>query len=421
MYVKKLLIENFRGIRKMELELHPRMNLFIGINGAGKSSVLDALGYLFAPFVEFCGEQDVFVPYLVEGFPEYEIHNNGSRMLLELAITKKNLPDLTFGVHYPHPQVNQDLTNPQSYTSPSHWSLYFGQKNGENLSAYIIVYYRVQREVDKVSIDAWADRNFRKQDAFVDALASKVDFKEFFEWFRNREDLENEERANDKNGPDRLLEAVRNVIGRFCDALKDVRVRRRDPLRMVVTKNDRELRIEQLSDGEKCLLAMVGDLARRMAIANPSLDNPLQGEGVVLIDEVDLHLHPQWQRMILPRLMETFPNCQFIVTTHSPQILGEIKSEHVFILSDEENGIIAKRPSYEIHGQTSGVLLEDIMQTPERNGDIQNKIKNAFAALELGNIADAKYLIGELREQATAIPDLQQLDMRLSRREVVGK
>jgi len=235
--------------------------------------------------------------------------------------------------------------------------------------------------------------------------------------------LENEELAKNKNGPDSMLESVRYVIGTFCDALKDVCVRRRDPLRMVVTKNNCELRIEQLSDGEKCLLAMVGDLARRLAIVNPSLDDPLHGEGVVLIDEIDLHLHPTWQRMILPRLMETFPNCQFIVTTHSPQIIGEMKSEHVFILSDGENGIETNRPAYEIYGQTSGILLEDMMQTPERNGIIQTKIKNAFEALELGSVDDAKRLIGELRKEAADIPDLHRLDMRLFRKdkEVAGK
>jgi len=418
MYVKKLLIENFRGIRKMELELHPKMNVFIGINGAGKSSVLDALGYLFFPFIQILSGQKINYDY-ANRFPDTEINNGEANSRLELDIAHKNLNDLTYIIRSARTTQYSPGEIPPSNIYPHEWENYF--IGTEHPNANIIVYYRVRREVDKISIDAWTDRNFRKQDAFIDALAPKVDFKEFFEWFRNREDLENEERANDKNGPDRMLEAVRKVIGAFCGALKDVRVRRRDPLRMVVTKNDRELRIEQLSDGEKCLLAMVGDLARRMAIANPSLDNPLHGEGVVLVDEVDLHLHPQWQRMILPRLMETFPNCQFIVTTHSPQILGEIQSEHVFILSDEENGIIAKRPSYEIHGQTSGILLEDMMQTPERNGDVQTKIKNAFEALELGNIADAKTLIGELREKAACVPDLQQLDMRLSRKEVVGK
>ena len=415
MYVKKLNIENFRGVRKMELELHPRMNVFIGINGAGKSSVLDALGYLLTPFVELFRETyEIIHSSPPKGFPESEIHNDEPWSLLKLAIARENLPDLIYGRHSFRTQKSPKLS---PNTHPSKWQSYFEREGNRNL----IVYYRVRREVDKIPIDAWTDRNFRRGDAFVDALAPKVDFKEFFEWFRNREDLEYEERANKINERDSQLESVREVIGTFCDALKDVRVHRRDPLRMVVTKNDRELRIEQLSDGEKCLLAMVGDLARRMAIANPTLDDPLHGEGVVLIDEVDLHLHPQWQRMILPRLMSTFPNCQFIVSTHSPQVLGELKSEYVFILSDGENGIKAKQPAYEIYGQTSGTLLEDMMQTPERSGGIKTKIKESFEALELGSIDEAKRLIGELRAEAADIPDLHRLDMRFSRKEAVEK
>lgn len=68
----------------------------------------------------------------------------------------------------------------------------------------------------------------------------------------------------------------------------------------------------------------LGDLTRRLVLANPSLDDPLLGEGIVLIDEIELHMHPKWQRRIIGVLKEVFPNIQFIITTHSPQVLGEI-------------------------------------------------------------------------------------------------
>jgi predicted ATP-binding protein involved in virulence len=432
MHIKKLKIENFRGIRNMELELHPKMNVFIGINGAGKSSVLDALGYLLRPPVHLLSgrssDEDEFASQNPEAndFPDREIHCGMQESRLEFTFATEGLEDFGWELRSSNAQLTKGHGMGQNRThltffNAFHWHPHFIFGDEQNRNVSLVVYYRVQRAVEDVSIMAWTNRNFHMRDAFIDALAPKVDFKEFFEWFRNREDLENEELAHKKNGHDRQLECVRKVIGIFCDALKDVRVHRRDPLRMVVTKNDRELRIEQLSNGEKCLLAMVGDLARRMAIANPSLDDPLHGEGVVLIDEVDLHLHPKWQRTILPCLMETFPHCQFIVTTHSPQILGEVKSEHVIILSDGANGIETQRPAYEIYGQTSGTLLEDLMQASERNEGIKTKIQNAFDALELGSIDDAKRLIGELREEATCIPDLNKLEMRLFRKEVVGK
>ena len=95
---------------------------------------------------------------------------------------------------------------------------------------------------------------------------------------------------------------------------------------MEVVKDGEVFNIEQLSDGEKSLIAMIGDLARRLSIANPGVREPLHGRGIVLIDEVELHLHPAWQRDILPRLMNTFPNVQFMVTTHSPLVLAQLNS-----------------------------------------------------------------------------------------------
>lgn len=117
--------------------------------------------------------------------------------------------------------------------------------------------------------------------------------------------------------PDPHLEAVREALRQFLPEFDNLTVRR-NPLRMEVEKNGERLTVNQLSDGEKCLIALIGDLARRLAIANPVLRNPLDGEGVVLIDEIDLHLHPKWQRLVVPKLRTVFPNCQFVISTHSP-------------------------------------------------------------------------------------------------------
>ncbi|WP_052507359.1 AAA family ATPase [Desulfonatronovibrio magnus] len=141
--------------------------------------------------------------------------------------------------------------------------------------------------------------------------------------------------------------------------LTDLAVRR-NPLRMEVKKNGQALIVNQLSDGEKCLMAMVGDLARRMAIANPNLDDPLHGKGVVLIDEIDLHLHPKWQRLIVPRLTEAFPNCQFVISTHSPHVLTHVKPENIFLLSLDKEGMSAQKPA-ESYGKNVDRILEDIM------------------------------------------------------------
>ena len=105
---------------------------------------------------------------------------------------------------------------------------------------------------------------------------------------------------------DPQLEAVRRAVPILIDGFKNLRVQRA-PLRMVVTKGASTLYVDRLSDGEKCLLAMVGDIARRLAMANPYADDPLLGGGVILIDEIELHLHPLWQRLVVPALEHMLP------------------------------------------------------------------------------------------------------------------
>jgi predicted ATP-binding protein involved in virulence len=94
---------------------------------------------------------------------------------------------------------------------------------------------------------------------------------------------------------------------------------------LLVTKDGMLLDARQLSDGERGLLALVLDLAKRLSQANPGLSDPVKlGEAVVLIDELDLHLHPKWQRTIVERLTKVFPRCQFIATT-LPQIVAAVE------------------------------------------------------------------------------------------------
>ena len=238
------------------------------------------------------------------------------------------------------------------------------------------------------------------------------------------EDLENETIRDNKNHQDKKLVAVRKAIYSLISEFSDLRIRR-SPLQMTVNKTigDKveELSINQLSDGEKCLLAMVGDIARRLAIANPSLDDPLQGEGIVLIDEIELHLHPQWQHKIIPRLTETFPNCQFIVTTHSPQVLSHVQPENIYILQSTPNGIIASYPESS-YGRDSNQILEDYMGTPERPQDIKDKILKIFQVIDQNDLAEAKKLCESLgSEIGSDEPELIRARAVIKRKEILGK
>jgi predicted ATP-binding protein involved in virulence len=157
---------------------------------------------------------------------------------------------------------------------------------------------------------------------------------------------------------------------------KKLRVRRQ-PLRMLVTKNQVDFRVDQLSDGEKGVLALAGDLAKRLAIANPGAKSALKGEAIVLIDEIELHLHPAWQRKMVRALQTTFPNCQFIVTSHSPQVVSEVEPAGVFLLSDGE----ISRP-IRTKGRDSGLILRELMEASARPEWAQAAIEHVYELLD---------------------------------------
>ena len=175
---------------------------------------------------------------------------------------------------------------------------------------------------------------------------------------------------------------------------------------MEIKKNGKRLTIDQLSDGEKCLMAMVGDLARRMAIANPVRENPLDGDGVVLIDEIDLHLHPKWQHIVVSRLVEVFPNCQFIISTHSPHVITHVHPDNLYVLKQTEAGAIAERPS-ESYGKTVDRVLEDLMGLATTRPDkVTKSLQELYELISLGQLDQAKQLLAEMTGEVDGDPDL---------------
>ena len=229
--------------------------------------------------------------------------------------------------------------------------------------------------------------------AFDEALTSGANFRSFFEWYRNREDLENEQ-IRDKGYmyQDFQLRAVRKAISAFLPGVSGISVKR-SPLRMELVKNDIKLRVDQLSDGEKCLFALVGDLSRRLAIANPTKEDPLNGDGVVLVDEIDLHLHPSWQRLIVSRLQDTFPNCQFVLSTHSPQVFGEVDPECIHLLNVGSDGNLSAYRPTQSFGLESSAILEGPMETAIRNHQVEEMIHNIYTLIDDENYAEARKAI----------------------------
>lgn len=135
-----------------------------------------------------------------------------------------------------------------------------------------------------------------------------------------------------------------------------------DVIRVINDGND--VTIEQISDGQRVFLGLVADLSRRMVMLNPALNNPLEGQGIVLIDEIELHLHPRWQQGVVPSLRTVFPNIQFIITTHSPIVLSTTDRECIreFRECGENEEQYLELPPVQTKGNENSEILEQVMR-----------------------------------------------------------
>ena len=197
----------------------------------------------------------------------------------------------------------------------------------------------------------------------------------------------------------------------------NLRVVRNGGARLIISKENESFDVNQLSTGEKNLIALVGDIARRLILANPLSTNPLNEEGIILIDEIDLHLHPNWQRMMVPQLRKTFPNCQFMITTHSPQVVSEVKSESLFILNQNENGLEFNIVD-ESYGMSTDRVVELIMGGESRPKDVLEKIDTVFEYIERNKLVQAKELINLLKLDLKTDPEIMRAEMLIRKAEL---
>ncbi|ARV57558.1 ATP-binding protein [Nostocales cyanobacterium HT-58-2] len=465
MKVKRLNMNSFRGIGDLTLDFDDMgPTVLIGVNGVGKSSILDCLAILLSQMTgqiqdnnstRFLNEQDISngqretqIEITVSLNGEEEITWSLSQKREEGKSPKKSgearleaiksLIDGLGGQRLQQLKRGNDLTKALQVVSEVLNQIEADEvsldplkrvvddineqlANKENASIPLAVYYPVNRAVLDMPLEISEEYLLTQRNAYDQALTGgRIDFKGFFEWFRNREDLENQLRRDNPDHRDKQLQAVRKAVSSLQPDFSDLRVER-SPLRMTVKKQGREFIVNQLSDGEKCLLAMVGDLARRLAIANPGLENPLHGKGVVLIDEIELHLHPKWQRQVITALSKTFPNCQFIITTHSPQVVSHIKPDSIYLLQPTPDGIVADRPENSF-GRDSNQILEDLMGVSERPQEIKESLRDLFRLIDQGHLDRAKQLRQNLADEiGEDDPEFVRADVLIRRKEILNR
>jgi len=357
MRLKTLRLQNFRGFGDATLDLDRPLTVLFGPNGSGKSSVLMALVLQFTdiltPLLHRTGGRgyvpsDEDIALGAESFTvSCELWADGQELSVRLFHTRGSLKD---PAHYGVPGFDR---------------------------RFLPIAYLANRFVETSRkafepIDPAKEAVYEAQWVFSDALdTGKVGFRTFFRWFKEREDAENRRKVqeNDLSVTDPQLSAVRKAVEGLLPGFKNLRIQH-DPLRLEVTKGAQALSIDQLSDGEKQVLAITADIARRLAMVHPDDPDPLQREAIVLVDEVELHLHPAWQRRLLPAWRRIFPGTQFIVTTHSPQVLSEVPSDAVVLIEDFQ----FLRPGAPTEGRDSNAILEEVMGTTERPRAVKDEL-----------------------------------------------
>ena len=428
MHIQTLTLNHYRGAKSLTLALHPRLNVFVGTNGAGKSTVLDAATILLSWAVNRIrtpgasgrpiSEDDITNDYPSASIAIEAAHDSET-VTWRLAKGRRGQRAL---------EKPTNLTELNSYVKQVQ-----AQITDEAASIPLFIYYPVNRAVLDIPLRIRGKHSFELLTAYDNSLTTGATFRTFFEWFREREDLENELKARSQQPPslfeeqqpipqvpDPQLEAVRSAIHQFLPEFKNLTVRR-NPLRMEIKKGRQLLTVNQLSDGEKCLIALVSDLARRMAIANPAANNPLAGKGIVLIDEIDLHLHPKWQRIIVPKLLEVFPNCQFIISTHSPHVLTHVQPENIFLLQWQDGSITAQKPS-ESYGKNVDRILEDLMGLETtRPTAISLELHSLYEMIERGHLEAARAEIANIKQDIGEDPDLTKAEVLIRRKELIGR
>ncbi len=404
MFIQSVEGKNFRGIPDFSLNLHERLNVFIGNNGAGKSSILNFITLMVsqcrnitscilnAKFSDISNDKTSFSGKI-------KCKHDDSYILAEYSYSENSIQYHSFeNFSGNFNDVNEEnCPILKLYTELQDSFLHF-EKNFP-----LVVSYPTNRAVIKIpECTSCFNPAVHPFDALENAIESNIDFRSFMALFRiNEKTLEQDANNSDPyvRWQAKQVKAVNDAICAVIPEFGELHVSQK-PFRISVQKNSREIDFLQLSDGEKCLIALIGDLARRLAICNPALKNPLEGDAIVLIDELELHLHPVWQGSLIPRLLETFPNCQFIVTTHSPLILSGVQPDSIWVMQETDAPYHPERS----YGMDASELLRELMGALSRPAAVSAALDNIDRLLDAYRYDEARKAIQALAAKTGNIP-----------------
>jgi predicted ATP-binding protein involved in virulence len=436
MKIRELYLKNFRGFKEQQIKFSENFTVIAGINGNGKTAILEALALLISRLLPQISPARLGYRY----FQVSDIHGNEAATALEMNANCAGFP-VRFSGSFERLVPYQAFPKLAPRLKDAIRNAYGLDKTRSTDAAPIAVYYTTDRA--GFSLPRRLDGNvpIGQAAAYHRALVKKkVDYKDFMRWYRVVLKL-NERPPGHPTAPQRMIETIEFVLHEFLNQIDSIRVEDNPP-RLLVNKGRQTLDLAQLSDGERSFLAMVIDLCKRLARANPGIKT-LDGEGVVLIDELELHLHPTWQRGSVDKLRRIFPKIQFIATTHSPFVIQSLRPGELVNLEPGEFEIaqlaqhakaalpeIAEVPMtaevqpVEYSNQSVEDIAEGVMgvEMPQKSQRYQQMMKSAEEYFKLvrlpenqhGDIENVKRRLDELSAPFSDDPAYQAL-LRIER------
>ena len=271
---------------------------------------------------------------------------------------------------------------------------------GELTAPFPLVVYYEQNRVGRPGSDARRPPVSSEDNRQTSLYTTGSSPSEFKAWFFEKEADEGREtrERRDLEYEDPELATIRGLLRRLEGWFTAIRSRKLPDSRermLLLEKEGVEVPFDSLSGGEQAFLLLVADLARRLMLSSPN--TPVaEAPGIVCIDEIELHLHPAWQRRILKSLTEAFPSCQFIVSTHSPQVIAGVEARHVRLLTPGGNGVRKVSRPIASRGRDSNYVLEGILDVPAHDDDVSRLFAELDELIDEGEIERAGRVLREL-------------------------
>lgn len=378
MRILRAKIRNFRAIEYASVPFHPQLTVLIGDNASAKTTILDAVVVSMSPIIEGIGKsrRSSVQPDDFRVLPKSDIFGFDDRPRSDEVVISVDTDQGELGGSFTRELTSKDRFEVlPSLNTGLYRSLRHMYADGVDQVLPIIAYYRESRAInerdrDRDLFQSGYQRVRSRRSALIGALSGRSVYSELIRWFEETENFElRQQRELGEDHRDPRLEAVRSAVSKMIPGVSNLRMVGHPPkLMMDISLPDTvpgTLTLDQLSSGYRVMLALVMDLARRMADLNPDLPNPLETPGVVLIDEIDLHLHPRWQQLVVPSLLSTFPAVQFVISTHSPQVLTTINEDNIIRLR-WRGSILDLESVSSPNGSESGRMLTEAMDVEER-------------------------------------------------------